>query len=252
VTVGGNTYLVRGHLVDLTGYTSVRMRLTGAPSRGGVQWLGTDFAVHDARAGHDDWWLALGDSLTTNVWNVADSMKYGTRVHAAEPRWFPVAYEGGVSGAYVADFLRTDWAGNPDGRPIFQQWMADFPGTFVILSIGQNDTNAGTNIDRMEADFRRLLDLVVAAGKVPVVPTLRWTFTNGATSVANIQAWNARLVTIRADYPTCITGPDVYTRAAAQGLAGLLADRTHLSQAGVTLTQEDWLIWALGTVYVGP
>jgi hypothetical protein len=251
VTVTGNTYLVRGHAVDLTGYTSVRLRLTAAPFRGGAAYLGTDFAVHDARNGRSDWWLALGDSLTTNVWNVADSIKFGSRVHARDARWFPVADEGGVSGGYIADFLGTGWAGNPDGRTIFQQWMADFPGRYVILAIGQNDCNAGTSIDTMEAGFRRLLDLTVAAGKIPVVPTLRWTYANGAATVANIQAWNARLVTIRASYPTCLTGPDVYTRAAAQGLAGLIADQTHLNQAGATLTQEDWTSWAMGAAYAG-
>jgi hypothetical protein len=252
VAVIGNTYMVRGHLVDLTGYTSVRMRLTSAPLHSGSVYLGVDFAVHDARLGHDDWWLALGDSLTTNIWNVYDPLKFGSRVHARAPQWFPVADEGGVSGGYIADFLRTNWAGNPDGRTIMAQWMADFPGKYVILAIGQNDTNAGTNTDTMEAGFRKLLNTIVAAGKTPVVPTLRWTYTNGATSVANIQAWNARLVTIRASYPTVITGPDVYTRAAALGLAGLMADRTHCNEAGATLTQEDWLLWALASIYTGP
>jgi hypothetical protein len=252
VTVTANTYITRAHLVDLTGYTSVRLRLTSAPRHGGNGVHGTDLDVHDASQGTDDWWIALGDSLTTNVWNVADSVKFGSRIHALDSTRFPVAHEGGVSAAYMADFLWTGWQGT-DGRPIFAKWMQDFPGRYVILAIGQNDANAGTNIDTMETRFRQLLDLVVAAGKVPVIPTLRWTYTNGNTSVQNIEAWNARLVTIRASYPTTpLPYPDVYTRSQQQGTAGLLGDMTHLNPSGVALTQEDWDLWAMGTLYAAP
>lgn len=119
----------------------------------------------------------------------------------------------------------------------------------MVIAVGQNDCNAGTSIGSMETAMRRMIQIVLDAGKIPVVPTLRWTYTNGATTVANIEAWNARLVTIRADYPACITGPDVYTRAKAQGLSGLRSDRTHLNDAGVALTQEDWDLWAMATMY---
>ena len=254
-TVAGNTYIARGHVLDLTGYNRVRMRLTTAPRNPGSSYLGVDFSVHDARLGRDDWWLALGDSLTANVWNVHDTIQYGTRIHALDPSRFPIVDPGGVSGGYVSDFLRTDWAGNTDGRTIFQQWMADFPGKYVSIAIGQNDCNAGTPLSTMEAGYRKMIDLALAAGKVPVCPTLRWTYTNGASTVANIQAWNARLATIIASYNTTavrvLAGPDTYTRSAAQGLTGLNTDRTHLNQAGTTLTQEDWTNWAMGRVYRG-
>jgi hypothetical protein len=252
VTMTGNTYITRAHLVNLTGYSSVRMRLTSAPRHGGNGVYGTDLDVHDASQGTDDWWIALGDSLTTNVWNVADSIKFGSRIHALDSTRFPVAHEGGVSNAYMADFLWTGWQGT-DGRPLFARWMDDFPGTYVILAIGQNDCNAGTNIDTMETRFRQLLDLVVAAGKIPVIPTLRWTYTNGNTTVQNIEAWNTRLVTIRASYPTTVLPyPDVYTRSKQQGAAGLLGDMTHLNPTGIALTQQDWDTWAMGSVYAPP
>jgi lysophospholipase L1-like esterase len=254
-TVRDNTSIARGHVLDLTGSNRVRMRLTSAPRNPGSSFLGLDFSVHDARLGRDDWWLALGDSLTSNVWNVHDSIQFGARLHALDLSRYPITDPGGVSGGYISDFLRTDWAGNPDGRTIFQQWMADFPGKFVSIAIGQNDCNAGTPLNTMEAGYRAMIDLALAAGKVPVCPTLRWTYTNGASTVANIQAWNARLATIIASYNSSgvrvLAGPDTYTRAAAQGIAGLNADRTHLNQAGVTLTQGDWTNWAMASVYRG-
>ncbi|ABC82556.1 SGNH/GDSL hydrolase family protein [Anaeromyxobacter dehalogenans] len=249
-TVTGNTYLTRAHVVDLTGYGAVRMRLTSAPRNGGVSFYGTDLDVHDARAGTDDWWLALGDSLTTNVWHVHDSVKFGTRIHARDPGRFPVAHEGGVSGITIPAFLSTSWTGS-DGRPIFARWMDDFPGRYVVLAVGTNDCSAGTPIDTMEQGFRQLVQLVVDAGKVPVVPTLRWTYINAATP-ARIEAWNARLAAICASFPTCVPGPDTFTRAQAQGLAGLQGDQTHLNQAGITLTHEDWDLWAMATVYAAP
>lgn len=247
VTVTGNTYLTRAHVVDLSGYDAVRMRLTSSPRNGGVTFYGTDFDVHDARAGMDDWWLALGDSLTTNVWHVHDSVKFGTRVHARDASRFPVAHEGGVSGITIPAFLSTSWPGS-DGGPIFARWMQDFPGRYVILAVGTNDCSAGTPIDTMEQGFRQLVQLVVDAGKIPVVPTLRWTYINAATP-ARIEAWNARLAAICASFPTCVPGPDTFTRAEAQGLAGLQGDQTHLNAAGITLTHEDWDLWAMARVY---
>lgn len=247
VAVTGNTYLTRAHVVDLSGHDVVRMRLTAPPRNGGVTFYGTDLDVHDARAGTDDWWLVLGDSLTTNVWHVHDSVKFGTRIHARDPSRFPVAHEGGVSGITIPAFLSTSWTGS-DGRPIFARWMDDFPGRYVVLAVGTNDCSAGTPIDTMDQGFRQLVQLVVDAGKIPVVPTLRWTYINASTP-ARIEAWNARLAQICASFPTCVPGPDTFTRAAVQGFAGLQGDQTHLNQAGITLTHEDWDLWAMAAVY---
>ncbi len=245
VNVTGNTYLVRAHLVDLTGYTSVRMRLTSAPRRS-AQYYGTDFSVHDARAGHDDWWLFLGDSITTNVFSVHDSMKFGTNIHARLASRFPVAHEGGISQGRIADLLWTGWQGS-DGRPLLARWLDDFPGMYVSIGIGTNDINGGlSTIDTMDANFRRLVDLVLAAGKVPVVPTLRWNSVGGA----DMPIWHARLAAIVAAKPGTLAGPDLYTRSLAQGAAGL-SDGVHANAAGVALTQDDWATWAAGTFYAG-
>jgi lysophospholipase L1-like esterase len=243
VTMTGNTYIVRAHLVDLTGFNRVRMRLTSAPLRG-AGGLGTDFAVHDARSGHADWWLFLGDSITTNVFNVHDSTKYGANIHARQPARWPVAHEGGISQGRIADFLWTGWRGS-DGRPLLARWLDDFPGQYVSLGIGTNDINGGLDtINTMDANFRTLVNLVVAAGKTPVLPTLRWNSVGGA----NMPTWHARLTAILAANPGAVRGPDLYTRSLAQGSAGLL-DGVHANAAGVALSQEDWALWAIANVY---
>jgi lysophospholipase L1-like esterase len=252
LTVTGNTYIVRGHLIDLTGYTSVRMRLTSAPRHpAGV--YGTDFAVHDARSGHDDWWLFLGDSITTNVFNVYDGgrtgsggLKYGWNIHARQASRWPVAHEGGISQGRIADLLWTGWQGT-DGRPLLAKWLEDFPGKYVSLGIGTNDVNGGlSQIDAMDANFRSLVALVLAAGKTPVIPSLRWNSVGGSF----MPTWHARLAAIVADHPAAIAGPDLYTRSLAQGTAGLLPDGVHCNSAGAALTQQDWASWAVGNVYL--
>jgi lysophospholipase L1-like esterase len=243
VTVADNTYIVRGHLVDLSGYTSVRMRLTSAPRHPGA-YAATEFAVHDARSGHDDWWLFLGDSITTNVFHVYDTDKYGSNIHERQAERWPAAHEGGVSQGRIADFLWTGWQGS-DGRPLLARWLDDFPGRYVSLAIGTNDIGPDT-LDSMEAGFRTLVELVIASGKTPVIPTLRWNSVGGSY----MPAWHERLAEILADHPEAMAGPDVYTRSLAQGAAGL-SDGVHTNAAGAALTQEDWALWAVDTVYGG-
>jgi lysophospholipase L1-like esterase len=223
------------------------MRLTSAP-RHPAGTFGTDFAVHDARNGHDDWWLFLGDSITTNVFNVHDSLKYGDNIHERQSGRWPVAHEGGISQGYIANLLWTGWQGS-DGRPLLARWLDDFPGRYVSLGIGTNDINgnpSATQVNQMDTNFRQLVALVLAAGKTPVVPTLRWNSVGGSY----MPAWHARLAAIVADHPGAVAGPDVYTRSLAQGSDGLRLDGVHANAAGAALTQEDWALWAIGAIYV--
>jgi hypothetical protein len=251
----GNTYFTRAHLVDLTGANRVRMRITSVADLGS-QYMFVEIQVHDARDGAADWWVFFGDSITSNVFSGADGVgtgRFGFNVHAVLPARWPIAHAGGVDGGRIPDLLQAY-----GGKTLFEQWLADFPGTYVSLSIGTNDINGYSDhaitadeLDGLQAQFEQLVRHALAAGKKVIIPTLRWTNTNPYTG-ANIGAWNERLWgSVLPKYPGAIRGPDVYAPSKAQGTAGLNSDDTHLNDAGATLTQKNWTDWAVANVYQG-
>lgn len=256
-TITGNTYYTRAHVVDLSGYTSVRMRLTSPAANLGSQYMFVEIQLHDARAGLDDWWVFFGDSVTANVFAGPSGQsglgtgRFGYNVNQLEASRWPIAHNGGVSQGTLNTFLQTS-----SGRTLFEWWMDDFPGTFVSIGIGVNDINGYSDhaitpaeLDVMQGKMERLIQYGLAAGKSVVLPTVRWTNTSAFTG-ANIGAWNDRLWnTILPKYPSVIRGPDTYSRSLAQGTAGLQADNTHLNSAGATLTQQDWANWAIASIY---
>ena len=275
VNAPANSYAGWAHLVDLAGYNRVRLRQTGPT------WNGTgpiSFAVHDARAGTDDWWLFLGDSNTDVIFRGGftvpgeDSGRFGYLVNQVAPARWPIAVNGGVSAGVIDHFLRTrddPWSDTlhdgtgailyPDGQgnpqPLIRKWMQQFQGKYVSIAIGTNDVNIGfswrpatsQDLDAMQAKYQLLIGEVLAAGKTVVLPTLRWCTTNQYTA-ADIAAWNDRLWNVILPmYPSAVRGPDIY--AGSVDHPEWLADGTHPNAAGAIATRQDWVNWAMATVY---
>src|SRR5204863_1788432 len=127
--------------------------------------------VHDASQGVQDSWIFFGDSITANAMgqtSVAGGTvgNFAQLIHAAKPTYYPAAEAGGIGG----------WAA-ADGAAHVATWIASFPGRYVALSYGTNDANGGCNTDSLAAflaDYTTMVNAVLAAGKVPVVPTIPW------------------------------------------------------------------------------
>jgi GH18 family chitinase len=256
-TVTGNTYVTRMHAVNLTGMNRVRMRLTG-PTHDGVDGT-VDLAVHDASAGSgDDAWLFIGDSLTSNIFDgVLGLGRFGGVIAARDAARYPVVLNGGVDGGLISQSLRTDWAGS-NGDPLIRQWMRDFPGKYVALQLLTNDINQAAwnvtispaTLDGWQAQYEQQIKEVIAGGKTPILPRMRWTNTQPYTG-AWIAAWNARITNvIHPKYPQTILGPDLY--ANSYNHPELLSDGTHVTDAGAIVTQTDWANWVVTTIYAPP
>ena len=123
-------------------------------------------------------------------------------VNASVPTNFPVQENVGNSG-------RT----SGDGAAHIQTWLELFPGRYVALSYGTNDANRARPgepdlASAFYASYATMVEAVLAAGKVPVVPKIPWART--ATVQANGPVLNAKLDELYLAYPEIVRGPDFW------------------------------------------
>lgn len=239
-TVTGNELSSRQHLVDLGGRNWVRIRVT-APCERNANSPATEVSfnldVHDAHLGAQDDWLFVGDSITAGAWWRAGY--FGQGINATLSDHFPAAQNAGIGYQTAASTV-----------PRMAAWLALFPGRYVGLSFGTNDGNGnllGTpQLDAFQASYASLVQAVLDAGKIPVVPTIIW---SGNTSIqANLPAMNQRLAALRTAYPQIVNGPDLY--AAFQGRTDLFnTDGIHPNDAGSAELRLQWIQAMLANVY---
>jgi len=243
--ITGEHYTGRQFVFDLTGtgYTQVRMRIISiVGSNSGYD----TFTVHNAANNSTDTYLLLGDSITANCWVTGATEQLGTQIHAARPNRFPVHTEGGQSGFLSSTALDT----TKYGKPAVQQWLSDMPGVkYVGLSMGTNDANGNIPAATYCANMQSLAQYVIAAGKVPIIPTI--VASPSAAVQANAPAMNACLATLEQNYPSIVIGPDLWTLFYGHSVAdGWFFDSLHPSLGtGCTALQNAWVNTLLAAIY---
>lgn len=199
-TVVGNVYHSRQHAVDLTGYNWVRLSATS--SEGSI--LNTDIAlnmdVHDVSSGVADDWIFFGDSITQQAF--LHTSDYGGTfsqvINSFNASYFPIYESGGIGGFVSAD-----------GVSNINTWLGLFPGKFVTLNYGTNDANTNVAAATFFNNMKTMVDAIIAAGKIPVIPKIPWGCTANLT--ANVPTLNAKIDDLYSQYPQIIKGPDLYT-----------------------------------------
>jgi lysophospholipase L1-like esterase len=241
-TVDGNQLNSRQHLVDLAGHNWVRMYMTAPCDRNvnaNPAEVGLNLDVHDAHLGAEDDWLFVGDSITATGWRTPGTFAQG--VNAVHPSYFPLVQGAGIGYQTAASTA-----------PRLPGWLADFPGRYVALALGTNDANRGlmsaSALDAFYTSYETMVQAVLAAGKVPVVPTI--ICSSSTTIQANLPALNARLATLKQNYPEVVSGPDLY--GAFQGHPELFSDTIHPNDEGYALLRSKWVEAMLATVYPPP
>jgi hypothetical protein len=273
--VTNNVYHGRAHLIDFTGYNWIRMRVTavtasasaaGKPSLASNQDVAVKLDVQDASLGVADSWLFLGDSITSHCMSNIDGGNSGANksfpelVHASLPAFFPAAINGGMGGSKTITNPTPAKAG--DASASIDLWLALFPGKFVGLSWGTNDCGGNPwGIDPSIAAYKTLINKVIAAGKVPVVPHVPWapnTGISGATDpstgapyapLSPGAAYNAQIDSQLYTIAGVVRGPDLW--AAFKGKTSLFLDATnvHPNDDGIAVYRQAWATAMLGTVY---
>ncbi len=248
VTVTGNRLHSRQHVLDLAGADWVRLDVTATD--GSV--LNTDasvnvfdlYALGTATTPLEDDFVFYGDSITAG--SMCPCPQEGVPalpelIHAADASRWPVMENGGdpydTSAAAVTHLL---------GSTGTNGYLASFPGTYVGLSYGMNDAASSTGQDAYHANMSKLVRAVVAAGKVPMIPTI--SYTDDAARNAVIPSYNAVVQRLYAEFPQVLRGPDLWTFFSARRDL-LNPGDIHPSPAGYGALRQQWAKTLLSSVY---
>jgi hypothetical protein len=241
-TVTGNRFHSRQHAVNLAGFNWVRINVTAVVGADQNQDVALNMDVHDASQGAQDSWIFYGDYITAGAMD-HDPRGIGTfsqLINNSRSQYFPAQETGGIS------FMQSG-----DGARLIGEWLAIFPGRFVVLSFGSTDADffdAGK--PELPTDFYKNYDqmvkVVIAAGKVPVVPKIPYGRTENI--LANGPRMNAEIDKLYAAYPQIVRGPDFwgYFGANQDKISG---DNLNLTQAGLSEYRRLWAIEMSQRVY---
>lgn len=199
--VKGNHYHSRQHVIDLNENNWIRMSVTavdGSPENYDASLKMDIYAASYASA--DDW-IFFGDSITAGAMahSTIDAVKtFAQLINAKMPERYPVQEAGGIGYLKSADAVK-----------YINTWLQLFPGKYVVLSYGTNDAIACIDATTFYNNYVLLVQAVLHAGKIPVVPHIPW----GRN--ANIQSCgpplNARIDALYKVFPQIIQGPDLWT-----------------------------------------
>lgn len=238
VKVQGNTYHSRQHIVNMTGDNWIRIYVTGVNGSAENYSVRINMDVYDASYALTDDWIFYGDSITAGSMgnnSVNGVPGFAELIHARIASRLPVQEDGGIG------FLAS-----ADGVKYIHTWLSIFPGKYVVLSYGTNDANACVAPTTFYNNFVMMVEAILHAGKIPVIPHLPW----GRTP--NIQQCgpplNSQIDALYKAFPQIIKGPDLWSYFQAHQ-DFISSDNIHPTQAGIAAYREQWVGAMLHEVY---
>lgn len=236
-TVSDNAQPSRMDLIDLTGYTAVRINITADAQSGGTspsemqvdlwnvsQVISADHALLTCGI------LSIGDSISAQGLalmtqaGVDSRNSLGDQVHGLTG--FRTMQVNAGNGGYQASHA----------IPLISGWLGVNPQKYVTLLFGTNEAQNGLDPDTYLANMTSLCNSVIAAGRTPIVPTILWCDT------CDVSPYNAKLVTLRSDIPQVMNGPDLYAFFNANQS---LISTVHPTAAGYVDYMTLWVNWAV-------
>jgi lysophospholipase L1-like esterase len=202
------------HPVDLGGGNWVRMSI--AP--GVDPSPAIDLDVFSTPNGNTDCWLFMGDSITYITMGYAFS-NLPALVHQARPDRWPAVINAAIGGTNTTT-----------AAAAIDETMSGFPGRYVVLAYGTND-------QPNEFNMEPLVQKVIAAAKIPVVPHMPWAA--GQNIQTNAPPNNKAIDDLYAKYPQIVHGPDLW--AAFMNRTDLIpANDIHPNGAGQAFLRQQW------------
>jgi hypothetical protein len=200
--------------VNLAGANWVRMSITGASD----PIVALDLDVFSTPNGATDAWMFLGDSITYITMGYAFS-DLPQLVHQARPDRWPAIVNAALGGTNTQTAVA-----------VIDSTMAGFPGRYVVLAYGTND-------DPTMFEMGTLVQHVISAGKIPVVPTMPWS--DSPTIATNGPLINAAIKALYTQYPQIVPGPDLWT-AFLNRTDLIPSGDIHPNQAGQEYLRQQW------------
>jgi hypothetical protein len=246
-----NTRHSYSHIVNFAGYNWVQYAFIAADGSAGTAGIALNLDVYGSGNGVTDGWFFAGDSITEHAMGhgsvtAEDASKPGSDTTIEAPSFGQM-----VSAIVGNDAPPQENGGMPGfttGRmvPYLAGWLQNVPSKYVALNLGTNDALQRVAPATFYANMQALVESVLAAGKVPVVPTIP--YSANATAAANIPALNSEVQALYAAYPAIVRGPDLYTFFKSNPRY-LSSDRTELNAQGSVAYRRVWAQFAADTVY---
>ena len=122
----------------------------------------------------------------------------------------------------------------------------------MTLDYGTNDAanaSAGDTsiIKPFHDNMQTMVQAVLAAGKVPIIPTIPWS----PNTQANAPALNQQIAALEQAYPQILPGPDLYSFFKANPTL-ISSDHLHPTwDNGYAALRQQWATWAVNNVETG-
>jgi lysophospholipase L1-like esterase len=235
VTRTANTLSSGAHLLHLADTSWLRFYCTKTTPNAAAMNTDTSlqWELYDAQHAVDGWKFG-GDSITANAMGHERTNDSYNQLVAKRVPHFPAFEMAGHGGWGTTQFLG-----------IIDAYLADFPGRYFALSLGTNDGDAGV----FSANMRALITKVLAAGKIPIVPTIP--YTGEPSHVPVIAKLNVEIAKLYDAFGArLVRGPDLYAILYA-GRATLFDKETdlHPNAKGDLAIRQAWADAMVRTVY---
>ncbi len=211
--VTGNARSARQHVFGFESANWVRLSVTKSSDSAKVM---IDADLYSAPNGGSDGWLFMGDSITYMTTQRAFS-DLPQLVAAASAGRVPVVVDGALGGTNTTT-----------AQQIIDTSLAEFEGRYIVLAYGTNDH---ANEFQMES----LVQKVIAAGKVPVVPHVPWS----DQKLEEGPLLNEQIDALYLKYPEILRGPDLW-QAFENRLDLVPHGDVHPNAEGMQFLRNEW------------
>ena len=238
VTVQGNHYHSRQHVVDMTGYNWIRMHITAIDGTTQNEDASFNMDVYDASTALQDDWIFYGDSITAGAMGhqtFSGIPSFAQLINTKISTHYPAQESGGIG--YLT---------STDAVPYLNTWLNLFPGKYVGLSYGTNDALSCLNSAMFYTNYVTMVQDVLHAGKIPIIPHIPW---GKNTKIQRcVPSLNAKIDALYAAFPQIIRGPDLWTFFQShQDL--ISSDGIHPTSVGFGAYRQAWAETMLAEVY---
>lgn len=236
--VAGNVLHSRDYVLPFAGYNWIRFNASASDGSPGNSDIVLNLDAYDAGGGVTDGWLCVGDSITASGMGHNDlsvhAESFANQVGALTGI-YPPQQNAGMGGWSSGDMLSH-----------LPGWLQFFHGKYVTLSLGTNDAAGSVAPGAFYDNMATLIKQVLAAGKIPVVPTIPWS--REPTHARNIPPLNGQIQKLYRAFPSVIPGPDLYAYLEAnQGY--ISSDNVHPTEGGYAAIRTLWAAVAAKSIY---